>query len=235
MGQKKLIRFQQFSTLSNIYEKPDNMQGEWAAHFQNDHPVILELACGRGEYTVALAQMHPGKNFIGVDIKGNRMFLGAKKAIDQQLSNAAFLRTEIEKIDQYFAAGEVSEIWITFPDPQLRISKAKKRLTHPRFLRQYFSILKPGAPIHLKTDSPRLYRFTRMVIERYKLQLHEFCENVVKENNAPELKIRTHYEALDIAGSNKIFYLRFSIPHALVHDDAALQILLQETENPETT
>src|SRR5690606_20510990 len=120
--------------------------------------------CGRGEYTLGLAQMHPDKNYIGVDIKGNRMYLGAKKALDQQISNAGFLRTQIETIQAYFAPGEVAEIWITFPDPQLRTSKAKKRLTHPRFLRLYQQILSPGGRIHLKTDSPELYLFTRKVL-----------------------------------------------------------------------
>lgn len=211
------------------------MQGQWAAHFKNDHPIILELACGRGEYTIGLAAMYPDQNFIGVDIKGNRMFLGARKAIEQKLDNALFLRTEIEKISAYFAPGEVHGIWITFPDPQLRLSKAKKRLTHPRFLRQYFSFLQTGAPIHLKTDSPRLYYFTKLVIKRYNLDLLAYSEDVAKENNIPELKIRTHYEALDIAGSNKIFYLNFSLPRSPVNDDMELYRLLQETENLEIT
>ena len=159
------------------------------------------------------------------------MYIGAKKAMDNKLPNAAFLRTQVEKINEYFAAGEVEEIWITFPDPQLRGSKAKKRLTHPRFLRLYNDILKPGGSINLKTDSPQLYEFTKTVIELYKLDLVEDLDNayanpLVKES----LKIKTHYESLDIAQSKKIFYLKFNIPSTLPEKDAELQELLKETE-----
>jgi tRNA (guanine-N7-)-methyltransferase len=125
MGQKKLLRFAQIKTFQNVLEYPEGMQGEWHSFFKNQHPLSLELACGRGEYTIGLAQMHPESNVIGIDIKGNRMYLGAKKALDQGLSNAAFLRTQIEMLPDYFAKDEVAEIWITFPDPQLRTSKAK--------------------------------------------------------------------------------------------------------------
>ena len=161
MAQKKLYRFAQISSFPNVYEYPKDMQGKWAEHFTNNNPVILELACGRGEYTVNLAELHPGKNFIGVDVKGNRMYIGAKQGLDKKMLNAAFLRTQIEKLPEYFSPGEVDEIWITFPDPQLRVSKAKKRLTHPRFLRLYKQVLKEGGPVHLKTDSPQLYDFTK--------------------------------------------------------------------------
>ena len=135
MAQKKLQRFADIKTFKNVLEYPENMQGKWSSFFENENPIVLELACGSGEYTVGLSTLYPTKNIIGVDVKGNRMYIGAKKCLENNLTNAAFLRTQIELIPNYFAAGEVDEIWITFPDPQLRTSKAKKRLTHPRFLR----------------------------------------------------------------------------------------------------
>ena len=141
MAQKKLQRFADIKTFANVLEYPQDMQGKWSIFFKNENPVIAELACGRGEYTVGLAQLFPQQNFIGVDLKGNRMYIGAKKCLAAALNNAAFLRTQIEKLPDYFNTGELDEIWITFPDPQLRISKAKKRLTHPRFLRLYQQVL----------------------------------------------------------------------------------------------
>lgn len=231
MAQKKLFRFAQIKGFPNVHEYPEDMKGQWNAFFKNDHPVILELACGRGEYTIGLARMFPGKNFIGVDVKGNRMYIGAKKALDHHLHNAAFLRTQIEMIAAYFAPGEVDEIWITFPDPQLRTSKAKKRLTHPRFLRLYQQFLKPGGSIHLKTDSPALHRFTGKVIEMYGLQLEEASDNVYAAPHKPELDIKTYYEGLDIAQSKKIHYLRFSLPAVLPGLDDELMEYLRQTEN----
>ncbi|HEV2830617.1 MAG TPA: tRNA (guanosine(46)-N7)-methyltransferase TrmB, partial [Hanamia sp.] len=151
MAQKKLKRFAEIKKFANVLEYPENMNGKWHAFFKNNNPIILELACGKGEYATGLAQLYPGKNFIGVEIKGNRLWVGAKFSLDNRLNNVAFLRTQIEKINQYFDGSEIDEIWITFPDPQLRISKAKKRLTHPRFLRLYQKILREGGKIHLKT------------------------------------------------------------------------------------
>jgi tRNA (guanine-N7-)-methyltransferase len=227
MAQKKLLRFAQLKEFENVLEKPSNMQGQWGGFLKNNNPIILELACGRGEYTIGLAQLHPTKNFIGVDIKGNRMYIGAKKAVDNTLHNAAFLRAEIETIADYFLQNEVDEIWITFPDPQLRISKAKKRLTHPRFLRQYVQILKPGGTIHLKTDSPNLFNFTKKVINMYGLKpLKESADVYAEKYIAEELKIKTHYESLDIAGSKKIYYLQFSLPNSIVNLDEELQKIL---------
>ncbi|HRN56072.1 MAG TPA: tRNA (guanosine(46)-N7)-methyltransferase TrmB [Agriterribacter sp.] len=133
MGHKKLIRFEAIKTFPNVLQYPQGMQGKWNVFFGNSNGITLELACGKGEYTVALAQQYPNRNFIGIDLKGNRIWVGAKRCIEEGTGNAAFLRTQIEKITDYFAPGEVHEIWITFPDPQLRLSKAKKRLTHPRF------------------------------------------------------------------------------------------------------
>jgi tRNA (guanine-N7-)-methyltransferase len=227
MAQKKLLRFAQIKAFDNVFEKPTDMQGKWQAHFKNKNPLILELACGRGEYTVGLAQLHTTHNFIGVDIKGNRMYIGAKKAVDTNLFNAAFLRTAIEMLPDYFAKEEVDEIWITFPDPQLRISKAKKRLTHPRFLRQYQQVLKKNGAIHLKTDSPHLYRFTKKIIAMYGLTLLEDNADVYCQKNvAEELKIKTHYESLDIAGSKKIHYLKFTLPAEIIDMDKQLQEVL---------
>jgi tRNA (guanine-N7-)-methyltransferase len=231
MGHKKLLRFTQYKALSNAKEHPTETAGTWAAHFGNDNPIVLELACGRGEYTVALAAMHPQKNFIGVDIKGNRMYLGATKALEEGHKNAAFLRIQIEDITKYFSPAEVSELWITFPDPQLRTSKAKRRLTHPRFLRKYGEILKVGGSIHLKTDSPELYIFTKTVIEMYALHLLQKNDNVYAGAHAPELAIRTHYEGLDIAKSERIFYLEFALPAIIADKDDVLQEKLIATEN----
>jgi tRNA (guanine-N7-)-methyltransferase len=229
MAQKKLLRFAQIKEFENVFEKPTDMQGKWRAHFKNENPLILELACGRGEYTIGLAQLHANKNFVGVDIKGNRMYIGAKKALDTNLCNAAFLRSQIESLSYCFSTDEIDEVWITFPDPQLRISKAKKRLTHPRFLRQYQQILKNNGPIHLKTDSPHLYRFTRKIIAMYGLTLLEDSADVYSEKNiAAELKIKTHYESLDIAGSNKIYYLKFLLPTQIIDIDKQLQEQLVE-------
>ena len=212
MGQQKLIRFNEIKTFKNVLEKPTDIKGKWYHHFNNNNPITLELACGKGEYTVGLARMYNNRNFIGVDIKGNRIWKGAKTALADNLDNVAFLRTGIDKIADYFNKGEVEEIWITFPDPQLRNSKHKKRLTHPRFLRLYQSIMKEGGIINLKTDSPDLYEFTKTVINLYNLEVLSDLDNVYAVNNiAEELYIKTHYEQLDIAQSNRIHYLSFKI------------------------
>ena len=216
MGQKKLLRFEELKTFSNVFQHPEGMKGKWNDYFKNTNPIILELACGKGEYTVGLASLYPEKNFIGIDLKGNRIWVGAKKAIQQNQTNAAFLRIEIDKIADYFSSGETAEIWITFPDPQLRTGKAKKRLTHPKFLRLYHQILQPGGCINLKTDSPALYNFTKLVVKKYGCFLLEDSDDVYNNTKiADELKIKTHYESLDIAGSNKIHYLKFYLPAAL--------------------
>lgn len=234
MGQKKLIRFAAIKTFSNVLEYPENMPGKWGAHFNNKNSIVLELACGKGEYTVGLAKLFADSNFIGVDIKGNRMYAGAKKCLEENIANAAFLRTQIGMLPNYFAAGEVSEIWITFPDPQLRTSRAKKRLTHPIFLRYYQKILKPGGFIHLKTDSPHLYSFTKKVIELYDLNCVEDLDNAYQQTDSAVLRIKTHYESLDIAGSNRIFYLKFTLPDIIADKDKMLQEFLKETEKQET-
>lgn len=225
MGQKKLERFAELVTFPNVFQFPEGIAGTWKDVFGNSNPITLELACGKGEYAVGLGMLYPERNFIGVDLKGNRIWVGAKRALQHNLKNVAFLRTQIDQVNQYFQPDEVHEIWITFPDPQLRFSKAKKRLTHPKFLRLYQQFLVPGGLIHLKTDSPGLYRFTKTVIEMYGCPLHTDKDNVFAEEAVSEdLKIRTHYESLDIAGSNRIHYLCFSLPADLGDKEKDLQL-----------
>lgn len=216
MGQKKLVRFAELETFQNVLQYPENTRDTWHTFFENRNPIVLELACGKGEYTVGLAELYRTKNFIGIDKKGNRLWVGAKKALNHHLRNVAFLRIQIEQIENYFGAEEVDEIWITFPDPQLRVSKAKKRLTHPRFLRSYYQILKPGGKLHLKTDSPDLYNFTKKVAGMYGCKILQDVSDVhAAPGLRPELYIKTHYESLDIAGSNRVHYLCFCLPERL--------------------
>lgn len=231
MGQKKLLRFAAIKTFANVLEYPGQMKGKWKDFFRNDNPVILELACGRGEYTVGLAKIYPGKNFIGVDVKGNRMYIGAKKCLQENICNAAFLRTQITLIHNYFDKNEVDEIWLTFPDPHLRTSKARKRLTHPEYLRSYEQFLKPGGLLHLKTDSPQLFQFTKRVTELYNLPLVEANNDVYNGNVSEALSIKTYYECLDIAGCNKVHYLCFKLPAHIPDLDQELQEELKQTEN----
>ncbi len=232
MGQKKLIRFEAIKSFANVFEYPTNMAGKWNEFFKNDNSLTLELACGKGEYAVGLGRIYPEKNFIGIDIKGNRIWRGAKTAIDESLTNVAFVRSHIDKITDYFNADEVEEIWITFPDPQLRASRSKKRLTHPHFLRLYQQILKNGGLVHLKTDSPRLYQFTLTVINLFQLELLVYTEQAYfGQNIKPELTIKTHYEGLDIAASSKIHYVCFRINQPLPKEkDLLLKELFCEQE-----
>ena len=214
-----------------MLQYPEDMAGKWNDFFKNANPVILELACGKGEYAVGLGQLYPQKNFVGIDQKGNRIWVGAKKALQDNLINVGFLRTKIDQVAEYFSKDEVAEIWITFPDPQLRFSKAKKRLTHPKFLRLYQQFLVPGGLIHVKTDSPELYAFTKLVIAVYGCVLHnDYADTYNQENIKEELRIKTHYEILDIAGSNRIHYLCFSLPAGLTgkEKDAELKQLLKD-------
>lgn len=232
MGQKKLIRFEAIKHFDNVLEYPKEMPGRWNTFFKNNNSITLELACGKGEYAVGLGRIYPERNFIGIDIKGNRIWRGAKTALDERLTNVAFVRSHIDKVTDYFALSEVSEIWITFPDPQLRGSRAKKRLTHPRFLRLYKKILKEGGLVHLKTDSPDLYQFTLTVISLFELDLLEQSDNVyLQKDIKPELMIKTHYEGLDIAQSNRIHYICFRINKELpVEKDETLKQLLSEQD-----
>jgi tRNA (guanine-N7-)-methyltransferase len=230
MGQKKLIRFEAIKHFSNVLEYPQDMRGKWKEFFKNEAPLTLELACGKGEYAVGLGRLYPERNFIGIDIKGNRIWRGAKTALDEGLPNIAFVRSHIDKITDYFTPGEVSEIWITFPDPQLRGSRAKKRLTHPKFLRLYQQVLKENGLIHLKTDSPDLYQFTLAVIHLFELELLEHTNQVYAQGTVkPELMIKTHYEGLDIAQSNRIHYISFRVNKELPKEkDEVLKQLYSE-------
>jgi tRNA (guanine-N7-)-methyltransferase len=229
MAHKKLQRFQEIKTFTNVFEMPENMAQRWTKHFNNQHPLVLELACGKGEYTVGLARLYPENNYIGVDIKGNRIWRGALTALNEDLHNVAFLRTPIEQIQQYFFPNSVDAIWITFPDPQLRLSKAKKRLTHPRFLRLYQQILQPNGVVYLKTDSPNLYQFTKTVINLFGLELLQDYDNLYAATNLlPEHTIKTHYEQLDIAQSNRIHFLAFKLNQTLpFEEDVELKKLIE--------
>jgi tRNA (guanine-N7-)-methyltransferase len=232
MAQKKLMRFAEVATFPNVLQYPLDMQGKWNTFFENDNPITLELACGKGEYAVGLGRLHPQRNFLGIDLKGNRIWVGARKALNEGLKNVGFVRSHIDKIENYFAPGEVSEIWITFPDPQLRVSKARKRLTHPQFLRIYKSILKPGGFIHLKTDSPDLYDFTKLVALMYGVSIVEDMEDAyANQEISDDLKIKTYYESLDIARSNRVHYLKFTLPAELrIEKDEELKALLREEQ-----
>lgn len=215
MGQKKLARFAEIETFPNVLIYPEGMPGHWGEFFKNKHPLTLELACGKGDYTLALARRFPERNFLGVDLKGNRIWRGAKTALEEPLTNAAFLRTQIDKLDQYFAPGEISEIWITFPDPFLRKSKSKKRLTHPKFLQLYQPLLAPGATINLKTDSPELYAFTKEVTAACNCQVLEDIADVYALPEVPELlKIRTYYEGMHLEDGRTIRFIKFALPEA---------------------
>jgi tRNA (guanine-N7-)-methyltransferase len=235
MGNKKLLRFEAIGSFANVLQYPEGMPGTWKDFFKNENPITLELACGKGEYTVGLSTLYPERNFIGVDIKGNRLFSGALQCLKNNLRNAAFLRTHIDKLGEYFSPGEVSEIWITFPDPHLRTSRAKKRLTHPRFLRLYQSVIKPNGLVHLKTDSPELYQFTRLMADLYDLNIQDTSEDVyARSDNPAALQITTHYEKLDIAASKKVYYLRFTMPEKQIPlPDLKLQELLKQIEKAE--
>jgi tRNA (guanine-N7-)-methyltransferase len=236
MGQKKLIRFEAIKSFPNVLQHPEGMPGQWSAFFKNSHRITLELACGKGEYTVGLAKMYADRNFIGVDIKGNRLYIGARICIEQQIPNTAFLRTHIDKLPAYFSKNEVAEIWLTFPDPQLRKSRVTRRLTHPKFIRLYQQVLIPGGRIHLKTDSPVLYQFTKWVVELYGLTILEDISDISAGETTigEELKIRTHYESLDIAQSSRIHYLSFTLPETPLpdSDDQLLERVKYDEPSP---
>jgi tRNA (guanine-N7-)-methyltransferase len=214
MGKDKLRRFAEIETFANVYQLDAGkaLKGNWSnMHFKNDAPLVLELACGKGEYTVNLAQLFPHKNFIGIDYKGNRIWRGAKTATEEGIDNVAFLRIQIEHILDYFDAAEVSEIWITFPDPQPQISREKKRLTAPRFLEKYKVILQESAPINLKTDNDDFYAFTLETIDQLGLKLHVRTEDLYRSDLVDEvLSIKTYYEKKYLTHNKNINYVRFS-------------------------
>ncbi len=200
--------------LHGLHAEPVSLKGKWAEkHFRNGHPITLELACGRGEYTLALARQYPNRNFIGVDIKGARIWKGARIALREELDNAAFLRTRIEQIALFFEPGEISEIWITFPDPFLRKSKANRRLTAARFLDEYRKVLTSNGLVHLKTDEPNLYKFSLEVLSQYEGAeiLYQDEDIYSKPLPLPELDIKTYYENMHLEEGKAIKYVRFSL------------------------
>ena len=214
MGKDKLKRFAEVNTFSNVLQldvgKP--FKSCWdTGFFKNNNPVVLELACGKGEYTVNLARLFPEKNFVGIDYKGNRIWRGAKTALEDGVSNVGFLRIQIETILDYFAPGEVDEIWITFPDPQPQVSREKKRLTSPRFLEKYKVLLKPGGFINLKTDNDNFHAYTAEKVEENGLKLHVKTEDLYHSEFADDvLSIKTYYEKKYLKENKNINYLKFS-------------------------
>lgn len=221
MGKDKLQRFKENETFAllhqpdfdTIFRRDFKLKGQWhKAFFHNNNPIVLELGCGKGEYTVALARKYPEKNFVGVDIKGSRMWVGATDALQNNLTNVAFLRTRIEFITSCFASGEVSEIWITFPDPQPQQSRANKRLTSARFLDSYKNILIPDGIIHLKTDSRSLFDYTCKVIKLNNLSELECTDDLYGSGYKDDiLSVRTYYETMFMAKGFSIKYLKFNI------------------------
>ena len=214
MGKDKIRRFAEIATFENVLELEAGkvLKGIWANnHFKNEKPLVLELACGKGEYAVNLAKLLPEKNFIGLDYKGNRIWRGAKTALEEDIQNVAFLRIQIEHILEYFAPGEVSEIWITFPDPQPQISREKKRLTSTRFLENYKIILQPDGILHLKTDNDGLYEYTAQKIIELGLKLHIDTKDLYSSTFVDDvLSIKTYYEKKYLAHDKNINYLKFS-------------------------
>jgi tRNA (guanine-N7-)-methyltransferase len=194
---------------SEVFRKDYKLKGNWAGtFFKNEHPIVLELGCGKGEYSVGLARKFAKKNFIGIDIKGSRMHTGAAQSFEEGLSNVAFIRSRIELIDSFFDSGEVDEIWLTFPDPQL--NRTKKRLTSTRFLKLYASFLKPGGLIHLKTDSRFLYTYTKLVAEINRFTILKDYPDLYNSGVEDEiLGIRTYYEERFMAHQIPIKYFSF--------------------------
>ena len=219
MAKQKLQRFAELETFPNVFQQrvtfphPDHfLKGKWHSdYFKNNSDIVLELGCGRGEYTVYLAEQFPNKNFFGIDIKGNRLWRGAKTALEKGFSNTCFMRIQIDHGIYYFAPNEVSEIWITFPDPQPQQTREHKRLTSPRFLNYYRKFLKPGGVIHLKTDSRFLFDYTREVVAQEKLVVHQDITDIYSYPDlAPELLVRTTYENMFLKKGVPINYIRFS-------------------------
>lgn len=212
-AKKKRQRFAEIKTFRNTFELRTDLKGRWNLDvFKNSNPITLELGCGRGEYSLALASQFPDRNFIGVDIKGARLWRGAKTALEAGLKNVAFLRIFIDHIPDFFASDEVSEIWITFPDPYPKSKRMNKRLTSSPFLARYRAILKKNGLIHLKTDNEALYEFTLKILEQEKATILHFVEDVYALSEVPEiLGIRTTYECKHLEKGLKIKYICFSL------------------------
>lgn len=222
MGKKKLSRFRELESLDRVFQPPleeifgkdYHLKGRWCREvFGNDNELILELGCGKGEYTVGLAGNYPQKNFLGLDIKGARIWTGAKIAQEECLSNVAFLRTRIDFINSFFSRNEVNEIWITFPDPQGKRRRLKKRLPGAHFLNRYRAFLKDEGKIHLKTDNLQLFEDTMELVRLNKLPLEQYSTDVYSEDWSDEVvSIQTYYEKSFLAEGTKINYIRFRLP-----------------------
>lgn len=236
MSKGKLAKFADMASYPHVFEYPyaevENvpfeLKGNWNKNFfKNNNPIVLELGCGRGEYTVGLGRLFPDKNFIGVDIKGSRMWTGATESLKTGMKNVAFLRTNIEIIDRFFAANEVSEVWLTFSDPQMK--KATKRLTSTFFMERYRSFLVPDGIIHLKTDSNFMYTYTRYMIEENKLPVEVMTEDLYHSGLADEiLNIKTYYEQQWLDRGLNIKYIKFNLPTDVVLREPAVEIELDE-------
>ena len=223
MGSKnKLKRFKENETFGNVFQpsrdelvnKEYSLKGNWRkTFFNNENPLVLELGCGKGEYSVALAQKYPNKNFVGIDIKGARFWRGAKTAIERQIKNVAFLRTQIELIEYAFSENEIDEIWITFPDPQIKYKRTKHRLTNAQFLNRYKTILKPEGIVNLKTDSEFMHGYTLGLLHGAGHEVLYANHNVYKLEGSPEevTSIQTFYEMQYLEQQKPITYIRFKI------------------------
>ncbi len=220
MGKNKLRKFSEMENFKNViqpetYHLTDDisLKGTWNTNFfKNENPIVLELGCGKGEYSVSLAKRYPEKNFIGIDIKGNRMWKGATDSIKMGLENIAFLRIRIENIEKCFSENEISEIWITFPDPQIKKRREKKRLTHPIFLKKYSSFLQKEGIINLKTDSQFLYGYTLGIIEGHKHKLLDCVEDIYGVHQLrQDMDVKTHYEKIYLEKETPITYTKFSL------------------------
>jgi tRNA (guanine-N7-)-methyltransferase len=240
MGKGKLAKFADMETYENVFQYPYSvmehvpfeMKGHWhEQYFHNDHPIVLELGCGKGEYTVGLAQRYPDVNFIGVDIKGARMWTGATQALNEGLKNVAFLRTNIEIIDRFFAPDEVQEIWLTFSHPQMK--NPRKRLTSTWFLERYRHFLVDGGIIHLKTDSNFLFTYTTCLVEHNQLPLLEKTDDLYHTSQLSTLtsqllSIQTYYESMWIARGLNIKYMKFRLPHKGQLEEPDVEIELDD-------
>jgi len=221
MGKNKLQRFQEVSQFPNVSEYTDfrkdaeKPKGKWHSEiFQNKNPIIVELACGKADYILKLSEEYPDKNFIGIDIKGDRIWKGAKKALEKGRDNVRFLRIFIDHLDEYFATSEISEMWITFPDPYPRKSNVSKRLTSPKFLNIYSRVLKPGGYIHLKTDSDLLFTYTRRTINMNQCKIITIVEDIYGQKpDIEHLYIQTYYEKKHLENNKTIKYLCFQLPN----------------------